>query len=39
LSRRPVEPLRIVDEADERALLGGGGQQVQRRESHQEPIE
>jgi hypothetical protein len=39
LTRRPVEPLRIVDEAHERALLGGGGQQVQRRESHQEPIE
>ena len=33
-----IEPLRVVDEADQRLLLSAVGQQVQHRESNQETI-
>ena len=33
-----VQPLRIVDDADERLVRGGGGQQAQNRETDQEAV-
>ncbi|HEX5781474.1 MAG TPA: hypothetical protein VFX80_06115, partial [Solirubrobacteraceae bacterium] len=33
-----VEPLGVVDDADERLLLGGVGEQCQRRQSDEEPL-
>ena len=33
-----VEPLRVVDDADQRLLLGGVCQQAQRRQPDQEPV-
>ena len=33
-----IEPLRILDEADQRLLLGSLGQQAQHRQSHEETI-
>ena len=38
LSRRPIEPLGIVDDADQRLLLGDIGEQRQRRQPDQEAI-
>ena len=38
LRRRVVEPLRVVDDADERLLLGDLGEQRQRGEPHQEAV-
>jgi hypothetical protein len=38
LRRRAVEPLRIIDQADERSLLGGLGEEAEGRQAHQEPI-
>ena len=38
LSRRPVEPLGIVNDADQRLLLGDVGEQRQHRQSDQEAI-
>ena len=38
LRRDPVEPLRVVDQADQRPLLGDVGQQAQHRQTHQEAI-
>ena len=38
LRRGAVEPLRVVDDADERLLLGDLGEQRQRGEPHQEPV-
>ncbi len=38
LGRGLVEPLRVVDDADERLLVGDQGEQCQRPESHQEPV-
>src|SRR5918995_5213546 len=35
---RIVEPLRIVDEAEDRLILGGLGEQAQRRERHEEAV-
>jgi hypothetical protein len=36
--RRTVEPLRVIDQAQERLLLGGLGKQAQDRQPHQETI-
>jgi hypothetical protein len=38
LGRRAVEPLRVVDQTDQRPLLGGIAQQAQHREADREPI-
>ena len=38
LRRDPVEPLRVVDDAHERLLLGGVGQQAQDRQPDEEAI-
>ena len=38
LRRGVVEPLRVVDDADERLLLGDLGEQRQRGEPDQEPV-
>ena len=38
LRRRLVEPLRVVDDADQRLLLGDLGEQRQRGEADQEPV-
>ena len=38
LRRRPVEPLRVVHDAHERALLGHVGQQAQYGQADEEPI-
>ena len=38
LRRGVVEPLRVVDDADQRLLLGDLGEQRQRGEPHQEPV-
>ena len=38
LGRRPVEPLRVVDQADERPFLGGFAYEVEHRQAHQEAI-
>src|SRR5512133_3312955 len=38
LRRGAVEPRGVVDDADQRLLLGDLGEQRQRRESHQEPV-
>ena len=38
LRRDPVEPLRVVDQAEEGTILGGVGQQAERREADEEPI-
>ena len=38
LRRHPVEPLRVVDDAYERLLLGGVGQQAQDRQPDEEAI-
>jgi hypothetical protein len=38
LRRRAIEPLRVVDEADQRPLLGTVGHQVQHREPDHEAI-
>jgi hypothetical protein len=38
LRRGAVEPLRVVDDADERSLLGDLGEQRQHGEPHQEPV-
>jgi hypothetical protein len=38
LCRNAVEPLRVIDQADERSLLGAIGQQIQDREPNQKAI-
>ena len=38
LLRRLVEPVRVVDDADERLLLGDLGEERQRGEPDQEPV-
>jgi hypothetical protein len=38
LHRHPVEPLRVVDDADKRLFLGGVAQQAQDRQADQEAI-
>jgi hypothetical protein len=38
LSRCPVQPLRIVDQADQRSLLGDVGQQAKGSQAHQEAV-
>ena len=38
LHRRGVEPLRVVHQAQERALLGGRGEQVEHGDGDQEPV-
>ncbi len=38
LRGRPVEPQRVVDDAGQRALLGGLGHQRQRGQPHQEAV-
>lgn len=38
LRRRPVQPLRVVDQAEQRLLLGQFGEQRQHRQSDEEPV-
>ena len=38
LGRCPVQPLHIVDQADQRTLLGEVGQQAKRSQAHQESV-
>ena len=38
LRRRVIEPLRVIDEAGQRLLLGGLGEQRQRGQPDQEPV-
>jgi hypothetical protein len=38
LPRSPVQPLRVVDHAQERTLLGYFGQQTEHRQTDEKPI-
>jgi hypothetical protein len=38
LRRGPVQPLRVIDQADQRPTPGHLGQQAEHREAHQEPV-